>query len=252
MNVLLVDDSRLARTELRHLLQSFPDVTVVGEARHADEARAQIQALRPDLLLLDVQMPGQTGFELLASLEAAPHVIFTTAYDEYALQAFAVNALDYLLKPVQEARLAAALAKARMRLLAPVPEAAVAAGGGEDPAFAPPQAPLTAQDQVFVKDGERCWFVKLADIKLFEINGSYTRIHFENHRPLIPRTLQQLEARLDPKVFFRVNRQQIINLKWIAGIEPWFSNTLKLTLRDGPEVEVSRQQSVRFRELLSL
>ncbi len=244
MNILLVDDSRLARTELRHLLQAFPDVRVVGEARHADEARTQIAALRPEVLLLDVQMPGQTGFELLASLEAAPHVIFTTAYDEYALQAFAVNALDYLLKPVQEARLATALAKARARLTAPLP--APASGPADD---APP---LTAQDQVFVKDGERCWFVKLADVKLFEINGSYTRIHFENHRPLIPRTLQQLEARLDPRVFFRVNRQQIINLKWIAGIEPWFSNTLKLTLRDGPEVEVSRQQSVRFRELLSL
>ena len=249
MNVLLVDDSRLARTELRHLLQAFPDVDVVGEARHADEARAQIQALRPDLLLLDVQMPGQTGFELLATLEVAPHVIFTTAYDEYALQAFAVNALDYLLKPVQEARLATALAKARARLTAPPGLAETAAAG---PAEEAPQAPLTAQDQVFVKDGERCWFVKLADIKLFEINGSYTRIHFENHRPLIPRTLQQLEARLDPRVFFRVNRQQIINLKWIAGIEPWFSNTLRLTLRDGPDVEVSRQQSVRFRELLSL
>ena len=248
MNVLLVDDSRLARTELRHLLQAFHDVTVVGEARHADEARAQIQAQRPDLLLLDVQMPGQTGFELLASLETAPHVIFTTAYDEYALQAFAVNALDYLLKPVREARLAAALAKARTRLLAPVPAEAPAAPAADE---APPVL-LTAQDQVFVKDGERCWFVKLADIKLFEINGSYTRIYFENHRPLIPRTLQQLEARLDPKVFFRVNRQQIINLKWIASIEPWFSNTLRLTLRDGPEVEVSRQQSVRFRELLSL
>ncbi len=247
MNVLIVDDSRLARTELRHLLRAFPDVAVVGEARHADEARAQLGALRPDVLLLDVQMPGQSGFELLASLDAAPHVIFTTAYDEYALQAFAVNALDYLLKPVQEPRLAAALAKARARLLAPA---------GAPPAPAEPaaaaQAPLTAQDQVFVKDGERCWFVKLADVKLFEINGSYTRIYFDDHRPLIPRTLQQLEARLDPKVFFRVNRQQIINLKWIAGIEPWFSNTLRLALRGGPEVEVSRQQSVRFRELLSL
>ena len=248
MNVLIVDDSRLARTELRHLLQAFPDVAVVGEARHADEARDQIRMLRPDVLLLDVQMPGQTGFELLASLDAAPHVIFTTAYDEYALQAFAVNALDYLLKPVQETRLTAALAKARARLSSAAPTEAAPASPAEEA----PQAPLTAQDQVFVKDGERCWFVKLADIKLFEINGSYTRIHFDQHRPLIPRTLQQLEARLDPKVFFRVNRQQIINLKWIASIEPWFSNTLKLTLRDGPEVEVSRQQSVRFRELLSL
>jgi len=243
MNVLLVDDSRLARTELRHLLRAFPDVAVVGEARHAEEARAQLAALRPDLLLLDVQMPGQSGFELLASLDAAPHVIFTTAYEEYALQAFAVNALDYLLKPVQEARLAAALAKARARLRA---------SAAPMPADAPDAAPLTAQDQVFVKDGERCWFVKLADIRLFEISGSYTRIYFDGQRPLIPRTLQQLEARLDPKVFFRINRQQIINLKWIAGIEPWFSNTLRLTLRDGPEVEVSRQQSVRFRELLSL
>ena len=249
MNVLIVDDSRLARTELRPLLQDFPQVTVVGEARNADEARAQIEALAPDLLLLDIQMPGQTGFELLASLDTAPHVIFTTAYDEYALQAFGVNALDYLLKPVQLPRLATALAKAEARLS---PAAGAAPAGPADEPAPAAQAPLTAQDQVFVKDGERCWFVKLADIKLFEINGSYTRIHFDGHRPLIPRTLQQLEGRLDPKVFFRANRQQIINLNWIGSVEPWFSNTLKLQLRDGPEVEVSRQQSVRFRELLSL
>ncbi|GAA4348095.1 LytTR family DNA-binding domain-containing protein [Hymenobacter saemangeumensis] len=246
MNTLLVDDSRLARTELRHLLQAFPEVHIAGEARNADEAREQIQALQPDLLLLDIHMPGTSGFELLASLEAAPQVIFTTAYDEYALQAFEVNALDYLLKPVQEARLAAALAKARAKLSKPA--AVPVAPQPEEPA----PAPLTAQDQVFVKDGDRCWFVRLADIRLFEINGSYTRIHFEEHRPLIPRTLQQLESRLDPKVFFRANRQQIVNLKWIAGIEPWFSNTLRITLTDGQEVEVSRQQSVRFRELLSL
>jgi two-component system LytT family response regulator len=246
MNILLVDDSRLARTELRHLLQAFPDVNIVGEARHAEEARAQIQALQPELLLLDIHMPGANGFELLASLETAPQVIFTTAYDEYALQAFEVNALDYLLKPVQEARLAAALAKARAQLAGP--GTVEASPLPEEPA----SAPLSAQDQVFVKDGDRCWFVRLADIRLFEINGSYTRIHFEGHRPLIPRTLQQLESRLDPKVFFRANRQQIINLKCIANIEPWFSNSLRITLSDGQEVEVSRQQSVRFRELLSL
>ena len=253
VNVLLVDDSRLARNELRHLLQNFPDVTVVGEARHATEARSQLQALRPDLLLLDIHMPGETGFELLASLEAAPHVIFTTAYDEYALQAFEVNALDYLLKPVQETRLATALAKARTKLLtvAPpetMPALVATAATTEEPA--PP--PLTEHDQVFVKDGEQCWFVRLSDIRLFEINGSYTQIYFEQHRPLIPRTLQHLEQRLDAKVFFRANRQQIINLKWIESIEPWFSNSLKIRLRGGPEVEVSRQQSMRFRELLSL
>jgi two-component system LytT family response regulator len=219
MNVLLVDDSRLARAELRHLLHTFPDVQIVGEARHAAEARTQLHELQPDLLFLDIHMPGETGFELLATLDQAPHVIFTTAYDEYALRAFEVNALDYLLKPVQEVRLAAALEKARAKLMAPV----LAETAGTMPADEPAPLPLTAQDQVFVKDGERCWFVRLADIKLFEINGSYTQIYFDQHRPLIPRTLQHLEARLDPKVFFRANRQQIINLKWIAGIEPWFS-----------------------------
>lgn len=249
MNALLIDDSRLARTELRHLLQAFPDVQVAGEARHADEARQQIRDLRPDVLFLDIHMPGQTGFDLLASLDGpAPHVIFTTAYDQYALQAFEVNALDYLLKPVSETRLAAALAK--IRSLGPVPAFVAPPGPSATPEPALPV--LTADNQVFVKEGERCWFVKLADVRLFEISGGATRVYFEQHQPLIPRSLQQLEARLDPKVFFRANRQQIINLQWIAGIEPWFSNTLKISLRHGPDVEVSRSQSGLFRELLSL
>jgi two-component system LytT family response regulator len=247
MNALLIDDSRLARTELRHLLQAFPDVQVAGEARHADEARQQIRDLRPDVLFLDIHMPGQTGFDLLASLDGpAPHVIFTTAYDQYALKAFEVNALDYLLKPVSETRLAAALDKIRLLGQAPAP-------APPPPAAPEPTLPvLTAHDQVFVKEGERCWFVKLADVRLFEISGGATRVYFEQHQPLIPRSLQQLEARLDPKVFFRANRQQIINLHWVAGIEPWFSNTLKISLRHGPDVEVSRSQSGLFRELLSL
>jgi two-component system LytT family response regulator len=249
MNALLIDDSRLARTELRHLLQAFPDVQVAGEARHADEARQQIRDLRPDVLFLDIHMPGQTGFDLLASLDGpAPHVIFTTAYDQYALQAFEVNALDYLLKPVSEARLAAALAK--IRSLGPAPAAVPTSPAPAAPE--PLQPLLTADSQVFVKQGERCWFVKLADVRLFEISGGATRVYFEQHQPLIPRSLQQLEARLDPKVFFRANRQQIINLQWIAGIEPWFSNTLKISLRHGPDVEISRSQSGLFRELLSL
>lgn len=246
MTALLIDDSRLARTELRHLLRAFPEVAVVGEARHADEARTLVQELRPDVLFLDIHMPGQSGFDLLASLAGPlPHVIFTTAYDQYALKAFEVNALDYLLKPVSEPRLAAALAKIK-------PVAPASAAPAPPPAPEPAMPPLSAYDQVFVKEGERCWFVKLADIKLFEISGGATRVYFEQHQPLIPRTLQQLEARLDPKVFFRANRQQIINLHWIASIEPWFSNTLKIKLREGPEVEVSRNQSGLFRELMSL
>ena len=248
MKVLLVDDSRLARAELRRLLEVYPDVEVAGEARNANESRAELATQPIDLLLLDIHMPGETGFELLASLEAAPPVVFTTAYDAHALRAFEVNALDYLLKPVQEARLAAALAKVRAQRQADSLETVSKA----EPAAAAP-ALLTEHDQVFVKDGERCWFVRLADVRLFEINGSYTQIYFDQHRPLIPRTLAQLEARLDPKVFFRANRQQMINLNFVAGVEPWFSHSLRLTLRSGAEVvEVSRQQSVRFRELLSL
>jgi two-component system LytT family response regulator len=248
MRVLLVDDSRLARAELRRLLAAFPAVVVVGEARNADEARAQLAAQPVELLLLDIHMPGETGFELLASLQAAPPVVFTTAYDAYALRAFEVNALDYLLKPVQEARLATVLEKVRRQ------QRLVGSGVvGAPPPMVPTSPPLTGQDQVFVKEGDRCWFVRLADVRLFEINGSYTQIYFDQHRPLIPRTLAQLEARLDPKVFFRANRQQIINLNFVAGVEPWFSHSLRLTLRGGAElVEVSRQQSVRFRELLSL
>ncbi|MBT2557145.1 response regulator transcription factor [Hymenobacter sp. ISL-91] len=247
MTTLIVDDSRLARTELRHLLGAFPDITVVGEARHAAEARELLAALQPDLLLLDIHMPGETGFELLASLEAAPQVIFTTAYDEYALRAFEVNALDYLLKPVQTERLATALAKAQGQVTTPLNPAPGAA-----PAEATATTPLTENDQVFVRDGEQCWFVRLSEVRLFEISAGYTQIYFDTHRPLIPRTLQHLEQRLDARTFFRANRQQIINLKWVESIEPWFSNTLKIRLRGGPEVEVSRQQSARFRELLSL
>lgn len=244
MNVLLVDDSRLARQELRRLLLHHPGVAVVGEAAHADEAAARIAALRPALLLLDIHLPGRTGFELLADLEgAAPQVIFTTAYDQYAVQAFEVNALDYLLKPVDEQRLAAALAKAR---------AALAADAAPEAPAGPHPGTLGEADQVFVRDGERCWFVRLAEVKLLEVADNYTRVHFQDVHPLIPRPLQQLEARLDPRVFFRVNRQQLINLKWIERIEPWFSSTLKITLRGGLEVEVSRQQSARFRVALSL
>jgi two-component system LytT family response regulator len=240
MTALLVDDSRPARSELRLLLHAFSDIQVVGEAKNITEAEAQLRELAPDVLFLDIEMPGGSGFDLLEALDTAPRVIFTTAYNEYAVQAFEHNALDYLLKPIEEGRLATTVAKVRQQL-AQVQSLEI-----------PPVFPLSAQEQVFVKDGEQCWFVRLADIRLFEIQGSYTQIHFDQHRPLLPRTLQQLESRLDPKVFFRVNRQQIINLKWVERITPWFSHTLKIKLKEGPEVELSRKQSILFRELMSL
>lgn len=239
MRALIVEDSRLARQELKHLLKGFPEVEILGEAANAEEAIKRIQELQPDLLFLDIQMPGKDGFQLLEELDSAPHVIFTTAYDQYALKAFDYNALDYLQKPIEKDRLAAAIEKV--------------SASSETTSTAPEEnKPLSLSSQVFVKDGDHCWFVKLADIRLFEIDGNYTRIHFSDQRPMIPKTLNQLETRLDPCVFFRANRQQIVNLKAIQNIEPWFSGGLKLSLGDGEEVVISRRQATKFKELTSL
>src|SRR6516162_2263892 len=154
MKAILVDDERLARSELRRMLAPHAEIEIAGEARNGAEAESMVRELSPDLIFLDIQMPGMTGFELLERLEDVPQVIFTTAYDEYALKAFEVNALDYLMKPIAPGRLAAALAKVRPR---------------------PAPARL---EQVFVRDGERCWIVRLPDIFLLESVGNYTRVHF--------------------------------------------------------------------------
>ncbi len=236
MRALIIDDTRLARRELRYLLSKFKEVEILGEAANAVEALEKIDDLKPDLLFLDIQMPGKSGFELLESLDETPVVIFTTAYDQYAIKAFEYNALDYLQKPVSEDRLRLALQKVSEKL--------------ERSSFDSKKM-LTENSQVFVKDGEKCWFVTLRDIRLFEILDNYTRIYFEDARPMIPKTLNYLESRLDPEVFFRANRQQIINTKWIDRVEPWFSGTIKIHLKDGTEIQVSRRQTVRFKELLS-
>ena len=244
LRTLIVDDERLAREELRRLLGAHDEVTVVGEAANADEAEAAIREQAPDLLLLDVQMPGDSGFDLLKRLDAVPHVVFVTAYDEYAIQAFEVNALDYLVKPVEPARLADALETVQERAAEPSPQAV--AGDADEPTR------LTARDQVFVKDGDRCWFVQLADVRLFEAAGNYTRLYFDHEQPLIHRSLSYLEERLDPDRFFRASRQHILNLAWVDDVTPWSKNKLKATLTDGTEVELSRRRSRAFREQLSL
>jgi two-component system, LytTR family, response regulator len=234
MKALLIDDERLARVELRRLLAAHPGIEIVGEAASAEEAEILIESLHPDLLFLDVQMPGRTGFELLESLDSAPRVIFVTAYDEHALKAFEVSAIDYLVKPVAPERLAGALARVAAE---PVPAAAAA---------------LPASRQVFVREGERCWFVKLADVALFESEGNYTRVYFERHRPLIARTLTYLEERLDAEVFFRVSRKYIVNLGKIAEIHPAIDGGYDLKLESGQEVSMSRRRAQGFRERLSL
>jgi len=242
MRAIIIDDERLARAELRKLLQDFPEVEVVDEAANADEGIAKIESLNPDLIFLDIQMPGKTGFDMLSSLEKSPNVIFTTAYDEYALKAFEVNALDYLLKPVEPKRLADAIQKLHFI------EAKEPVSNGENVN----RSMLTENDQVFVKDGERCWFVKLNDIRLFESVGNYAKVFFGNNKPLILKSLNALEERLDEKMFFRANRKHIVNLRMIEKIEPYFNGGLLLELKGGEKIEVSRRQTVKFKEMMSL
>jgi two-component system LytT family response regulator len=240
MKTFIVDDERLARNELKRLLKNFSAIEIIGEAANADEAIEKIETTRPNLLFLDIQMPGRNGFELLESLIYVPRVIFTTAFDEYALKAFEFNALDYLLKPVEEKRLAAAIGKIENHQQE------------EEKNRQSKSLPLGDADQVFVKDGERCWFVKLRDIRLLESEGNYTRLYFDKNKPLILRSLNYLEARLDEKTFFRASRKHIINLRWIETIEPGVDGRLDVRLSGAPEIEMSRRQSQKFKELMSI
>jgi two-component system LytT family response regulator len=231
MKALIIDDERLARAELRRLLEKHSEIEIAGEARDAEEALTLIHQLDPELLFLDIQMPGATGFELLEKLDRAPLVIFTTAYDEYALKAFEVNALDYLLKPVAPDRLAAALAKIASLRSRPA---------------------VTGDQRIFVKDGDRCWFVELKDIVLLESEGNYTRLYFGGHRPLVLRSLNYLEDRLDPALFFRASRKHILNLKYIDSLDAWANGGFLVRLKGNFEVEMSRRQAQKFKEVMSL
>ncbi|MGB4973673.1 MAG: response regulator, partial [Cyclobacteriaceae bacterium] len=209
MRALIVDDERLARKELIKLLEEHPSIEVVGEAMNADEAEQMVNELNPDLLFLDIQMPGRTGFQLLESLDSAPLVVFTTAYDEFALKAFEVNALDYVLKPIHPERLSEAVQK--------INEKEKSRGGRSK------DKKLGLDDQVFVKDGDRCWFVSLTNIRLFESDGNYIKVYFDSNRPMIHKSLNALDEKLDERAFFRASRKHIINLSWVESIEPWFN-----------------------------
>lgn len=239
----IIDDERLARNELKKMLVEYPEIEVVGEAANVDEAVKIIEELNPDLIFLDIQMPAKTGFELLEELERVPTVVFTTAHDEYAIKAFEVNALDYLLKPIDPKRLSDAVQKL---LLQEDRDLLVNENRNENRSF------LSDSDQVFVKDGEKCWFVKLAEIRLFESVGNYARVFFGTNKPLILKSLNSLEERLDPKTFFRANRKHIVNLRMIEKVEPFFNGGLLLEIKGGEKIEVSRRQAVRFKEMMSL
>ena len=242
IRAMIIDDERLARQEIKSLLENISDIEVVAESGVVDEALDIIEKENPDLLLLDIQMPGKTGFELLDELDGkAPEVIFITAYDEYALKAFEVNALDYLMKPVEEERLRESLIKVKKRI-ADRQNQAEPVGDGK----------LDIKDQVFLKDGEKCWFVELDKVRLFESEGNYVRVYFDDQRPLILKSLNALTDRLSVKFFFRASRKHIINLRWVEKVETWFNGGLLVILKDGTKIEVSRRQSVKLKEMMAL
>jgi two-component system LytT family response regulator len=238
INTIIVDDERLAREGLKNMLKEFPEIQIVAEASNVDEALEMIDKLKPQLLFLDINMPEKTGFDLLEELIETPVVIFTTAYNEFAIKAFEINALDYLLKPIGNDRLREAVQKAKKQI--------------EEIKVQSQRAELQPDERVFIRDGDRCWFIKLEEIRMIESAGNYAKIHFDRYQPLIHRTLNSLDERLSHQMFFRANRQQIINLNYIEKIEPFFNSGFLMFLKDGTKVEVSRRQAVKFKELMSL
>lgn len=239
MKAIIVEDSRLARQELKTLLKDFPKIELIGEAVNAEEAQQKIEHLNPDLLFLDIQLPGRNGFELLERLDEVPQVIFTTAFDQYAIKSFEYNTIDYLMKPIRKERLKLALEK----LPEPLPP---------PPSATPDHHFLNEDSRIFVKDGEKCWFVYLHEIRRIESVGNYARLYFQNNKPLLHKSLNAIEQRLDPNTFFRINRSEIINIQYIDHLGDWFNGKLKVFLKTGEEVEISRRQSNRFKDLFKL
>jgi two-component system LytT family response regulator len=237
MKAIIIDDERLARQELRSLLSVYKEIEIVAECQDATTAKEKINELKPDIIFCDIQMPGKSGLELVEEISATVDVVFITAHDEHAIKAFEVNAFDYLLKPVQPERLAETIKKLAVK---------------ESANRVDNTSPLTEQDTVFIKDGDKCWLVKLSEIRLFESEGNYVRVYFDTFRPLILRSLNSLESRLNEKQFFRASRRHMINLAYVASIEPWFNGGLNVKLKDGKEIEISRRQAVRLKDLMSL
>lgn len=237
LKALIVDDERLARLELSHLLQQGrlkDKVEVVFEAKNADEAIAYLNEHRVDVMFVDIQMPGKTGFDLLEELTTCPTVIFTTAFDQYALDAFAANALDYLLKPVDSQRLSQALDKVH-QLTLKAPEL-------ED------KPKMALSDKVFIKDGDKCFFVAVEQVIAFVAIGNYCRVVLPSNEPIIRKSMQQLALRLPECSFFRASRSHIINLNKIEHVDVAASGNLEVKLQKAMTVELSRRQSQTFKE----
>lgn len=231
MKVLIIDDERSAREEVKRALAAYPLFEVVGEAQNAEEARVEIAHKKPELIFLDIRMPGESGFELLASLAEVPEVIFTTAFDQYAVKAFEINALDYLMKPIREERFALAIARLTEKRKSKDAKKEI----------------LNANRTIFIKDGERCHFVKLSEVYLIESMDNYARLYFGDQKAFLKTSLNQLTEKLDEAVFFRISRTHVVNLNYIKEIFPMPKGKLRIGLTTGEILDVSDRQSVKFK-----
>lgn len=239
LKAVIVEDSRLARNELKELIKTHKEIELIGEAENVDNGFKLINDTKPDVLFLDINMPEKDGFELLEMLDEVPITIFTTAFDEYAIKSFEYNAFDYLLKPINQKRFSKSI------------ENVIEKVGNNTALKTNNDSALSLEKQIFIKDGEKCWLVKIQDISLFEIVGNYTRVFFENNKPLIYKSLAQIEEKLPSDVFFRANRQQIININHVKKVVSWFNGKLKIEMNSGDQIEISRRQSYIFKEQLS-
>ncbi|SFE40869.1 LytR/AlgR family response regulator transcription factor [Spirosoma endophyticum] len=225
IRVLIIDDERYARMELKRLIAGFPEMELVGEAKNADEAQQLIEDIHPDLLFLDIQMPERSGFDLLQSLEDVPEVIFTTAFDQYAVKAFEVSALDYLLKPIRAERFAQAIAKLNGK------------------------AALSIQSrQIFVKDRDQYHFIRWEKVYLVESMDNYARLFYEGKNAWLKRSLNQLVKTLDDAMFICINRAQVVNTNFIQTINTTEHGRLTITLNSGQTLKVSQRQSVQLKK----
>jgi two-component system LytT family response regulator len=242
MKAIVVEDSRLAREGLIRMLKDFPAIEVIGQAEHPVTALALIQQLRPDVLFLDIHMPGESGFDLLEKLDYTPRIIFTTAYSDYAIRSFDYNTVDYLLKPISQDRLALAINKL-------LEKQDSSEQGGDETAVK--KEVLEINSKIFVKDGERCFLISLDTIQYIESSKNYVQIFFENKKAYVKKSLNSIEERLPKKHFFRASRQHIVNLQAISKIEESMSEGYKITMIDGKVLEISRRNATELKELLS-
>jgi len=238
MRTIIVDDERLAREEFKSMLSNHPSIEIVGEFKNTIEAEKGLKELQPDLMFIDIQMPGETGLEFVERLDNIPRTIFVTAFDEYAIKAFELNAYDYLLKPLDPERLSEVISKLEEE--------------NKIPELAQNTEPLKEGDKILIKDGDKVWFIKIEDIRYFESDGNYVKVFFNDNHPLLLRSLNNLNDRIDAKLFFRANRKYLINLNRIVKIDTWFNGGLHIELDCGTKVEISRRQAIKFKDQFSI